>query len=93
MEFAEALKILDLPAGGVTLKRLKKAYKKKAFITHPDKKGGSHKAFIRVKKAYDFFIKRGPQPVKQQPVRSEAIFHVHHAWTSGTFVNTGTVCA
>ena len=59
MNFTDALAILELPEGGVTLKQLKSAYKKKAFIHHPDK-GGTHEMFVKVREAYDFFIKLGP---------------------------------
>jgi len=48
---------LGLPASGWTRRQLSAKYKQEALKTHPDKKGGSHKAFLAVKQAYDFLRK------------------------------------
>lgn len=57
----------DMPCNA---KVLKSAYRKKAKETHPDKEGGTHEAFVKVKEAYDSLVHRlkcvnqpRPQPV------------------------------
>ena len=69
MTLGDCLKTLGLPEGGVTLKQLKSAFRKKAIETHPDK-GGNTEDFIEVKKAYDAIVSAGPQqvPVESKPM-------------------------
>lgn len=62
MDLMVALSLLGLGKLGlntpITLDQIKKAYRIKAKITHPDK-GGSKNAFVKVKDAYDFLMAAG----------------------------------
>lgn len=54
----DALAILGFSAGSTpTVAELKKAYRKKALETHPDKPGGSAEAFRTLTEAYELLMK------------------------------------
>lgn len=62
MSLAEAYKLLDVPAGTRDADVLKKAFRKKAQIHHPDRDGGNEEHFKKVKEAYELLT----NPSKQQ---------------------------
>lgn len=90
MNVKAAMEILGLPSGGVTLKQLTSAFRKKAIETHPDK-GGDAQEFIKVKLAFDFIVKRGPDipaggvDFRHPQAQSAVDFRVH--WDCGIRVN------
>jgi hypothetical protein len=50
----EHLRTLQIPSSMTpTTKDIEKAYKARALHAHPDKKGGSHEEFVRIKNAYE----------------------------------------
>ncbi len=65
-----ALDVLGLRPGA-TAKQLKRAYRKKAMLHHPDK-GGDEKQFILANTAYKFLIKRGTSP--KSPKKPDVVF-------------------
>jgi DnaJ-class molecular chaperone len=62
MTLAEAYELLDVPAGTKDEAILKKAFKKKAQVHHPDRDGGNEEYFKKVKEAYELLS----NPPKQQ---------------------------
>ena len=87
---ATALSLLGLQAG-CSLKQLKRTYRKKAMLTHPDK-GGDEKAFILVNEANQFLLKWGtgkknekhePDPFSQVGLGGFRVVE-HGAWSVST---------
>lgn len=71
---ATALQILGLKAGCTELE-LKRAYRKMAMVTHPDK-GGDEKAFVLVNEANQFLLNWGTkQPKASKPFIPESAFN------------------
>ena len=76
----EALSILGLPETS-TLEDVKRAYRRKAKETHPDK-GGDVVGFVKVKAAYDSLVELGMRILQQQQVQP---VRAHTHGTSASF--------
>lgn len=86
MTFAEAIKILHIKAD-FDPKELKKAYRRRAIETHPDK-GGKHGIFLQVKEAYEFLLKHGP---KEKIAETGSQFNVVSVWARHTTISVDEV--
>lgn len=52
MRSSEAYEILGVPPGS-PIETVKEAYRRRALEAHPDKRGGDHEEFVRVRAAYE----------------------------------------
>lgn len=74
MNVYECFRILELPRDA-GLDDLKSAYRKKAKIYHPDRKGGDNRMFNRLHEAYSFLLEygtlKGSRPVEEVKRKTE----------------------
>lgn len=71
MSIAAALSVMSL-CESATPEQIKKAYRRLAMQTHPDK-GGEQADFIKVKEAYDCLKERGTVIPRPAPIRTSGV--------------------
>ena len=81
MNVEKALRILGLDKGAGRAE-VKRAYRRAAVLTHPDKEGGSHEAFCLVKKAYDCLVEYGTRDTGRGPGRRRTVVTPDWQWVA-----------
>jgi len=96
MTVGKALRILGLSAGAGP-DAVKRAYRRAAVITHPDKEGGSAEAFCLVKNAYDCLVEYGTTDTGRGPGRRRTVVTPGWRWVviyqPGNYYYSGTTSA